>query len=106
MRKKRELSGKILVNAKPPVKEDVVYVHAAVEGWENRKPGRKEFVRSYFPRGIAGRTWKAISWTTAGSACAGVEMVARSDLPDRGFLRQESISRDKFFNTPTGSFFS
>ena len=28
------------------------------------------------------------------------------DLPGHGFLKQESISRDKFFNTPTGSFFS
>ena len=93
------------MNAKPPVKEDVVYVHAAVEGWRDGKLGRKEFVRSYLPREIAGRTWKAISWTTAGSACAVVEMVARGNLPDHGFLKQESIPSDKFFNTPTGSFF-
>jgi saccharopine dehydrogenase-like NADP-dependent oxidoreductase len=106
MRKKRELSGEILVNAKPPVKEDVVYVHAAVEGWRDGKLRRAEFVRSYFPREIAGETWKAISWTTAGSACAVVEMVAQGDLPGHGFLKQESISYDKFFNTPTGLFFS
>ncbi len=105
MRKKRELSGEILVNAKPPVKEDVVYVHAAVEGWENGNLRRKEFVRSYYPRGIAGRTWKAISWTTAASACAVVEMVARGKLPDRGFLKQESTPLDIFLNSPTGSFF-
>tara|TARA_Y100000310_G_scaffold80049_1_gene76729 strand:+ start:287 stop:1351 length:1065 start_codon:yes stop_codon:yes gene_type:complete len=105
MRKKRELSGKILVNAKPPVKEDVVYVHAAIEGWKNGKLRREEFVRSYYPREIARKTWKAISWATAGSACAVVEMVARGDLPNRGFLKQESISLDKFFNTSTGTFF-
>ena len=29
--------------------------------------------------------------------------LAQGDLPDRGFLKQESISHDKFFNTPTGS---
>jgi saccharopine dehydrogenase (NAD+, L-lysine-forming) len=106
MRKKRELSGEILVNAKPPVKEDVVYIHAAIEGWRNEKLERKEFVRTYYPRKIAGQSWKAISWTTAGSACAVVEMVARGDLPGHGFLRQESISLDKFCNTPTGSFFN
>ena len=105
MRKKRGLSGEILVNAKPPVEEDVVYVHAAVEGWKNGKLKRKEFVRSYYPRGIAGRTWKAISWTTAASACAVVEMVARGKLPDRGFLKQESTPLDIFLNSPTGSFF-
>ena len=105
MRKKRDLSGEILVNAKPPVKEDVVYVHAAVEGWENGDLRRKEFVRSYYPRRIAGRTWKAISWTTAASACAVVEMVAQDKLPDRGFLKQELIPLDSFFDSPTGSFF-
>ncbi|MCH8158075.1 MAG: saccharopine dehydrogenase NADP-binding domain-containing protein [Nitrospinae bacterium] len=105
MREKRELAGDILINAKPPVKDDVVYVHAAVEGWKDGKLGRKEFVRSYYPKEIAGQTWKAISWTTAGSACAVVEMVARGDLPDSGFLQQETIPLKTFFDTATGSFF-
>lgn len=105
MRDKRELSGEILVNAKPPVKADVVYVHAAIEGWEKEKLKRREFVRSYFPKVIAGQEWNSISWTTAGSVCAVIEMVARGDLPEQGFLKQENISLQSFFNTPTGSFF-
>ena len=32
LRDRRELAGEILVNAKPPVDDDVVYLHAAVEG--------------------------------------------------------------------------
>ncbi|MEE9258752.1 MAG: saccharopine dehydrogenase C-terminal domain-containing protein [Nitrospinaceae bacterium] len=103
MRNKREDAGKILVNAKPPVKDDVVYVHAAVEGWRKGNLTRDEFVRSYFPKEIAGKTWKAISWTTAASACAVVEMVSRGEFPDRGFLKQETISLDTFFNTVSGS---
>ncbi len=105
MRERRELAGEILVNAKPPVKADVVYVHAAIEGWEKDKLKRKEFVRSYQPKEIAGKEWNSISWTTAGSACAVIEMVARGELPDKGFLKQESIPLETFFNTPTGSFF-
>ena len=70
MRKDREKAGEILVNAKPPVNDDVVYVHAAVEGWQNKKLCREEFVRSYFPIEIGGRAWRAISWTTAASLCA------------------------------------
>ena len=38
-----------MVRAKPPVKEDVVYVHVAVEGRNEGKLVREEFVRSYFP---------------------------------------------------------
>jgi saccharopine dehydrogenase-like NADP-dependent oxidoreductase len=105
MREQRKLSGEILVNAKPPVKGDVVYIHAAIEGWEKDKLKRKEFVRSYRPKKIAGEEWNSISWTTAGSVCAVVEMVANGDLPDKGFLKQESIPFETFFNTLTGSYF-
>jgi saccharopine dehydrogenase (NAD+, L-lysine-forming) len=105
MRDNRELAGEILVNAKPPVKEDVVYIHAAIEGWEKDKLKRKEFVRSYHPKEFAGKEWNSISWTTAGSVCAVVEMVAKGDLPDKGFLKQESIPLETFFDTPTGAFF-
>jgi len=105
MRDKRALAGEILVNAKPPVKDDVVYIHAAIEGWEKDKLKRKEFVRSYHPKEIAGKEWNSISWTTAGSVCAVIEMVSRGDLPDKGFLKQESIPLETFFVTPTGAFF-
>ena len=94
-----------MVNAKPPVKGDVVYIHAAIEGWENKKLKRKEFVRSYRPKKIVGEEWNSISWTTAGSVCAVVEMVANGDLPDKGFLKQESIPLETFLNTLTGAYF-
>ena len=45
-------AGDILVKAKSPVKDDVVYVHVAVEGWKEGKLARDEFVRSYFPKEI------------------------------------------------------
>lgn len=105
MREKRDLAGRILVNAKPPVNDDVVFVHAAVEGWQKKNLFREEFVRSYFPRRVAGQVWKAISWTTAASICAVVQMVSQGDLPAQGFLKQENIPLEKFLNTPTGSMF-
>lgn len=105
MKEKRDLAGEILVNAKPPVNDDVVYVHAAVEGWKGKKLFRDELVRSYFPREIAGGMWKAISWTTSASVCAVLEMVSKGDLPDKGFLKQEEIPLDLFLKTGTGSLF-
>ena len=38
MREDRAAAGKILTHAKPPVDDDVVYVHAAAEGWTERAP--------------------------------------------------------------------
>ena len=105
MKADREQAGNILVHAKPPVNDDVVYVHASAEGWQGRQLFREEFVRSYYPISLGGRTWRAIAWTTAASVCAVVELVARGELPGRGFIRQEDISLTAFFNTPTGNLY-
>jgi saccharopine dehydrogenase-like NADP-dependent oxidoreductase len=105
MRNRRTEAGEILVHAKPPVKDDVVYVHVAVEGWKGDMLARDEFVRSYFPKEIKSKFWKAISWTTAASVCAVIELVSQGSLPLKGFLKQEDISLDLFLNTPTGQIF-
>jgi saccharopine dehydrogenase-like NADP-dependent oxidoreductase len=95
-----------LVNAKPPVNEDVVYVHAAVEGTKDGELARDEFVKGYSPIEIGGQKWRAISWTTAASICAVVEMVNEGALPQQGFIKQEEISLEKFLETKNGSLYT
>jgi len=106
MRRDRQRAGEILVYAKPPVDEDVVYIHASVEGWKGKSLSRDEFVRAYYPLEIAGRKWRAISWTTAASVCAVVEMVSNGSLPDKGFLKQELIPMQEFMKTVNGRLFA
>jgi len=113
LRECRELAGRILVNAKPPVDDDVVYLHAAVEGTTNGRGdlpagqlARKQYVRAYQPLLINGRMWRAISWTTAASAVAVVELVAADELPGTGFIRQEDIPLDALLGTRTGARFA
>ena len=106
MREDRAVAGKILTNAKPPVNEDIVYVHASVEGSRKGRMFREEFVRGYLPQTIAGQDWRAISWTTACSICAVVEMVKKGDLPSKGFIRQEDIPLDKFLQTQNGGYYT
>ncbi|WP_299015912.1 saccharopine dehydrogenase C-terminal domain-containing protein [uncultured Polaribacter sp.] len=95
----------ILKNAKPPVEEDVVYVYAVVEGWKGEKLARNEFYKAYSPRSIKGEKWRAISWTTAASIAAVIEMVDQGTLPSKGFIKQEEIPFDKFLETTFGSFY-
>ncbi|MEM7164073.1 MAG: saccharopine dehydrogenase C-terminal domain-containing protein [Planctomycetota bacterium] len=106
MKENRKLAGEILTNAKPPVNDDVVYVHAAVEGNQKGRLFREEFVKAYYPLEIAGRMWRAISWTTAASVCAVVEMVSNGTLPQQGFLKQEDIPLEQFLQTTTGGLYS
>lgn len=98
--------GRILVRAKPPVNDDIVYLHAAVEGVKDGQPFRENHVRGYLPLEIDGRMWRAISWTTASSAVAVVELVADGRLPQEGFVRQEDIALADLHTTHAGRRFA
>ena len=106
MRNRREEAGEILINAKPPVEDDIVYVHASAEGMKEDKLLRREFVRSYRPRKVSGKHRTAISWTTAASVVSIIEMVRDGSLRRTGFLKQEEIDIEAFLATPTGGLFA
>ncbi len=105
MKKDKLQLENILKNAKPPVAEDVVIVYAAVEGKKDGKLFRNEYCKSFYNRDVQGHSWRAISWTTAASIVAVIEMVAKGTLPKKGFIKQEEIPFDKFLKTKHGSFF-
>jgi saccharopine dehydrogenase-like NADP-dependent oxidoreductase len=102
LRENRKRAGEILTNAKPPVKDDVVYIHASAEGLQKDRLVRDEFVKAYYPLTIDDKTWSAISWTTAASVCAVVEMVRDGSLRSKGFIKQEEIPLHGFLKTKNG----
>ena len=106
MREQREVAGLILTHAKPPVDDDVVYLHASAEGLADGQLLRKEFVRAYYPLEIAGAPRTAIAWTTSASVCAVIEMVRDGTLPAQGFLKQEEIPLAPFLQTRSGALYS
>ena len=83
-----------------------MYVYAVVEGWAGKDLKREEFYRAYHPIDIHGRNWRAISWTTAASVAAVVEMVANGKLPAKGFVKQEDISLEDFYATRWGRLYA
>ncbi|MCI4664054.1 MAG: saccharopine dehydrogenase NADP-binding domain-containing protein [Neomegalonema sp.] len=105
MRDQRQVAGEILVNAKPPVKDDVVFIHVSSEGWIDGRLTREEFVRAYRPRELAGAQRTAIAWTTSASVAAIIEMAANGALPRQGFLRQEEVPLEAFLNTRSGALY-
>ena len=106
MRERRDEAGRILTHAKPPVDDDIVYVHVASEGESDGRLQRIEYVRAFRPREIAGQAATAIAWTTAGSVVAVIEMVRQGMLGPRGFVKQEEIPFDLFTATATGALFA
>ena len=103
MRERREEAGKILVHAKPPVSDDIVYIHVSVEGIIDGQLERLEFVRGLKPIEISGKRRTAIAWTTASSVVAVIEMVREGLLASTGFLKQEDIPLEAFLNTVNGA---
>ncbi len=106
MRENRKAAGEILTNAKPAVNDDVVFIHASGEGWKGEHLLRDEFVNAYYPLTINGVRRRAISWTTAASVCAVVEMVRDGILPQKGFIKQEEIPLEGFLKTTSGAYYS
>ncbi len=104
LRDKRDVLGPLLYDAKPPVNDDIVYLHAAVEGVKNGAAYRENRVYSFTPIEIDGCVWRAISWTTAASAVAVVELAAAGKL-GTGFIKQESISLTDLFATTAGELY-
>ena len=106
MRDRKVLAGEILTYAKPPVDDDVVYVHVASEGLINEQLRRHEYVHAFKPRVLVGSDRTAIAWTTATSVVAVIEMVSDRLLPQQGFLKQEEIPFDAFLSTRTGRLYA
>lgn len=106
MRENRQEAGRILTHAKPPVDEDVVYVHVAAEGQTAAGLRRKEFVRAYYPQLVNGKSRTAIAWTTSASVVSVIEMVRDGTLQDNGFLKQEAIPLAPYLATRTGQYFN
>jgi saccharopine dehydrogenase-like NADP-dependent oxidoreductase len=100
--RRREEAVRLLTEAYPPVRDDLVIVYAAAEGTSAARPAREEFVRVYHPRIVAGGTRTAIAWTTAAGAVAMVELLAGGALPASGFVRQEQVALDAFLATSAG----
>ncbi len=100
--RQREEAVRLLADAYPPVRDDLVVLYAAAEGNSEGRRAREEFVRVYRPRIVAGATRTAIAWTTAAGAVGMVELLAQGALPDSGLVRQEEVSLDAFLATSAG----
>jgi len=96
----------LLADALPPDDQDRVLIHASVQGAADGRLQTQEIVADYWPMEIAGRIRTAITWTTAASIVAVVELVSEHLLPQKGFVKQEDIPLDLFLKTSTGQIYA
>src|SRR5690606_21982776 len=101
----RQLAKEILNNALPLVDEDIVLVYAAVEGIMDGQLRRKEVSESYRKITLDNKERRAISWTTACSISAVVDLVSEGKLKDKGFIQQEEIPFKRFIQSHFGAMY-
>ena len=100
MRERRDLAGEILTNAKPPVNNDVVYIHVSSRRHARRTPAAPRIRARVSPHRRGRRRADGHRVDDVGVGRVGhPDWSATAQLPQRGFLKQEEIPLDAFLAT-------
>jgi saccharopine dehydrogenase-like NADP-dependent oxidoreductase len=91
LRNRRSLLKDILENAVPATLQDVVIVFVTVSGMKEGRLMQETYVNHIFAQPVGGHMLSAIQVTTAGAACAVLDLLSEGKLPSKGFVRQEDI---------------
>jgi len=103
LRHRREVLKDILENALPATLQDVVIIFVTVSGRTNDRLLQETYANKVYSRRIGAVTRSAIQITTASAICAVLDMLARGDLPQKGFIKQEDIALDAFLSNRFGA---
>lgn len=91
-RKRKEELVALLDREIPFTPQDKVLVFITVSGLIAGRATQRVFTRTIYNQEVAGKQLTAIQVTTAGSACAVVDLHAQGKLPQNGFIRQEDVA--------------
>jgi len=102
LRHRREVLKDIFENSLPSTMQDVVIIFVTVSGRKEGRLVQETYANKVYSAVVAGRMMSAIQITTATSICAVLDMLAKGELPAKGFIRQEEIGLDAFLKSRFG----
>ena len=88
----------IMEDSIPFTQQDVVLVFVSVSGMVNGRSVQRSYSRKIYNQAVSGRDFTAIQLTTAGAACAVIDLHAKGLLPANGFVRQEDVAFNDLIN--------
>ncbi|MCX9156364.1 saccharopine dehydrogenase NADP-binding domain-containing protein [Niveibacterium sp. 24ML] len=103
---RRHQLREIMESALPITKQDVVLVYCAVSGWKDGHYWQETDARKIYHQNLFGEAWSSIQLTTAAGACAAVDLHREGRLPNKGFVRQESVDLEHFLANRFGRYYS
>ena len=89
LRDRRELLKDVLERSVPITHQDVVLIFVSVSGWRDARLTQETSAKKVYAHEVEGRLMSAIQLTTASGICAMVDLHAKGQLPQTGFVRQE-----------------
>lgn len=105
LRNRRDLLKDVFENAVPATLQDVVLIFVTVSGRKQGQLMQQTYANKVYGQSIDGYAYSAIQVTTAASICAVLDMLAEGGIPDKGFVRQEEISLEKFLSNRFGRYY-
>lgn len=96
LRHRREVLKDIFENALPSTIQDVVVIFVTVSGTKNGRLVQETYANKVYANQVGKIVRSGIQITTASAICAVLDMLAKGDLPQAGFVRQEDITLEKF----------
>lgn len=103
---RREKLVELLDQELPFTPQDKVLVFITVSGHIEGRFTQKVFTRTIYNQQVAGKDLTAIQVTTAGSACAVLDLHAQGKLPAKGFIRQEDVQLSELMQSDFARFYS
>jgi len=105
LRNRRDLLKDVFENAVPATLQDVVLIFVTVSGRKQGQLMQQTYANKVYGQSIDGHAYSAIQVTTAASICAVLDMLTEGDIPNKGFVRQEEISLEKFLGNRFGRYY-
>ncbi len=96
LRHRREVLKDIFENALPSTLQDVVVIFVTVSGTRNGRLVQETYANKVYAAQHGTIVRSGIQITTASAICAVLDMLAKGDLPQKGFVRQEDIWLETF----------
>ena len=106
LKDRRHILTDILEYALPTTLQDVVILFVTVAGLRDGRLEQDTFAHKIYSQMLAGEMRSAIQITTASSLCAMLDMLAAGQLPQHGFVRQESVALPAFLANRFGRVFA
>ncbi|MEC5144360.1 saccharopine dehydrogenase C-terminal domain-containing protein [Chitinophaga sp. 212800010-3] len=106
LNKKRDMLKEIMEDSIPFTPQDVVLVFVSVSGKVNGRSVQRSYSRKIYNQTVSGRDFTAIQLTTAGAACAVMDLHAKGKLPANGFIRQEDVAFGELINNRFAEYYN